>query len=231
LRLREPEAQPARPHLWPLLRRTFLVPVVILAMAFAFLVDVSEAFLQPMSYPFLQRQLGYSAERVAYLATLGGLVGVAGSLLGGVLSDRSGRRRALFLGCGAVALTNFAFAAGKAWWPSYPFVLASMVASQLAAGVTYAAFIALFMDLTNPRLGATHFQVYMSIWNLRTSGAIYAGGHVADHLAPRSMFVLGGVLELLPLALLPLLDSRRAQASFAAADQEQSGDPVHAPPT
>jgi len=131
-----------------------------------------------------------------------------------------GRRWALFLACLGVAATNFIFAAGQSWWSSYAFVLASTRVSAVAAGMVHTASVALFMDLTNPRLGATQFQVYMSVANSRISAAVYTGGQLAERMAPRSMFLVGGVIELLPLLLLPLLSIRTAQAAFA---KEQGG--------
>lgn len=218
LRVQEPPAAPVRPPLLPLLARSFLVRVVILAIVFAFIFDLSDRFLSPMMFPLLQRQLGYSNQQIATLATLSAPFGVAGSLLGGVLADRLGRRWTLFAACLGVALTNFVFAAGHAAWGSYWFVLGLGLAGVIASGMVFASSVAFFMDLTNRRLGATQFQVYMSVMNLRTSGATYTGGHLADCLAPRLMFVLAGIVELLPLALLPFLNPRRAQEAFARAE-------------
>lgn len=214
-RVQEVPAAPIRPPLLPLLARSFLVRVVILAIVFAFIFDLSDRFLSPLMFPFLQRELGYSDQQIATLSTLSAPFGVAGGLLGGLLSDRMGRRWALFTSCLGVALTNFLFAAGHRAWGSYPFVLALGMAGAIASGMAFASAVAFFMDLTNRRLGATQFQVYMSVMNLRTSAAMYTGGHLADRLAPRLMFVLAGILELLPLALLPWLNPRWAQEAFA----------------
>jgi len=178
--------------------------------------DVSDGFLSPMMFPLFTRQLGFSDQQVALLATLGGLCGVGGSLVGGFLCDRRGRRQALFIGCLGVAATDFVFVACRGLWGNYAFVMGSSLAGTFASGVVSTGAVALFMDLTNPRLGATQFQVYMSVMNLRTSGTTYLGGQLADRLSPPVMFSLAGILELLPLALLPLLDARRAQAHFAS---------------
>ncbi|MES1206030.1 MAG: MFS transporter [Pseudomonadota bacterium] len=206
---------PPRAGLPRLLLRSFVTRVALIALVFSLVSDLSDAFLTPMAFPFFKNQLGYTAERIARLSTFGGLVGIGGSLLGGVLSDRVGRRRTLLAACLLVAVTDLVFAAGHAWWPRFSFVLAISLAGQLASGVAYAASTALFMDLTNPRLGATQFQVYMSAWNLRASGAMYVGGHVAERLAARSMFILGGALEVIPLALLLFLDVGRVQKAYA----------------
>jgi PAT family beta-lactamase induction signal transducer AmpG len=215
VRLREsPRSSERGPRLLPLMKRSFLVRVVLLALVFAFVSDLSDYLLSPLTFPLFQRQLGYSDQWLATLATLTGLAGVAGSLLGGVLGDRMGRRRAVVIACVGVALTDFVFASGRAHWPSTAFVLAISLVGALASGMVFSASVALFMDLTNPRLGATQFQLYMSVSNLRSSAATYAGGRLADRVSPQSMFAFAGVLELIPLLMLPLLDARRAQAAF-----------------
>jgi PAT family beta-lactamase induction signal transducer AmpG len=201
-----------------LLWRSFAVRVVILALVCAFIFDLSDGLLRPMMFPLLQRQLGYSEQEVATLSTLAGLMGVVGCLVGGALSDRLGRRWGLLVACLGVALTDFIFVGGRGAWGSYAFILVLGLAGAMASGMVSAASVAMFMDLTDRRLGATQFQVYMSVRTLRTSAATYGGGHLADRTSPSTMFVLGGIVELLPLALLPLLDARRAQAAFAQTD-------------
>jgi hypothetical protein len=52
--------------------------------------------------------------------------------------------------------------------------------------------------------------------NLRLTAASYVGGRLGERLAPPAMFALAALLELLPLALLPFLDARRAAEQFQA---------------
>jgi hypothetical protein len=70
------------------------------------------------------------------------------------------------------------------------------------------------MDLTHPRLAATHFQVSMALLNLRGVWGSRLGGRLAARVAPTTMFGLGAVVEMLPLVLLLWLDPRRAKATF-----------------
>jgi PAT family beta-lactamase induction signal transducer AmpG len=85
----------------------------------------------------------------------------------------------------------------------------------IAAGVVYTATLALFMDLTNPRLAATQFQIYMALLNAKDAWALKVGGRLAERIPAPAMFGLSAIIEVLPLVLLPWLDARRAQADFA----------------
>jgi PAT family beta-lactamase induction signal transducer AmpG len=222
LRLREGPAPAAGVSVGPLLRRSFLARTAVLALVFALVFDLSDSLTAPMMIPLLQRQLGYTDQHIAALTTMAALCSVVGSLLGGLMSDRLGRRRALLVACLVVAATDFIFVGGRAAWASNSFVLALSLVAALASGMVLAAAVTLFMDLTNPRVAATQFQVYMSAMNLRASAATTAGGHLAERFSAPLMFVWGGVLEMMALALLPFLDARRAQREFTRDQQPPS---------
>jgi PAT family beta-lactamase induction signal transducer AmpG len=211
LPVRESDSQ-ARPV--PLIRDAFRLlsrRVVLVAAAFAVVVDASDSLLFPLIYPLLNRQLGFSEQQIATLSTVGGAVAALSSIAGGVLSDRLGRRRTLFFGCLGVAALNLVFMASQSVWGSYGFQIAFAVVGAVVSGIVYASSLALFMDLTHPRLAATQFQIYMALMNTRGFWASRLGGWSAERVPAPRMFGLGAVVELLPLLLLPFLDSRKAK--------------------
>ncbi len=215
LGVRESPLPTLRPHLLGLALRAFSSRVVLLAVVFALVVDLAASLTFPLTYPLYRNQLGFSEQQVASLATIGGIVGALGSLLGGMLGDRLGCRRTLLGGCLAVAGINLAFAACGGLWGHFSFMLAYTTAGGIAAGVVYTATLALFMDLTNPRLAATQFQIYMALLNAKDAWALKVGGRLAERIPAPAMFGLSAIIEVLPLVLLPWLDARRAQADFA----------------
>jgi predicted MFS family arabinose efflux permease len=214
LGVRESPASAQRPRLLGLALRAFSSRVALLAVGFALVVDMADSLTFPLTYPLFRVQLGFSEQQVASLATLGGIVGAVGGLLGGVLSDRLGCRRTLLVACLGVAGINFGFSACRGLWGHFPLLVAYTATEGVAVGVVYATSLALFMNITNPRLGATQFQVYMSCLNLKDAWAMKLGGRWAESISAPAMFGLGAMVELLPLVLLPWLDPRRAQADF-----------------
>lgn len=146
-----------------------------------------------------------------------GLVVVAamllGGLLGGALSDRWGRLRSV-----AVFLVGFVAAilllagldtAGSAPW----LLLIALTAMYFFVGLFTAASYALFMDLTDPRLGGTQFSTYMAATNGCEAWATWAGGRAAGAAGYPSAFVLMSVVSVLSLGLLRVL---RRPSSFDA---------------
>jgi MFS transporter, PAT family, beta-lactamase induction signal transducer AmpG len=206
-------AQP--PRLLGLALRAFSSRVVLLAAGFALIVDLADSFTFPLTYPLFRNQLGFSEQQVASLATIGGIVGALGSLLGGVLGDRLGCRRTLAGACLGVAGLNLGFSACRGLWGHFPVLLAYTAVEGMMVGVVYATSLALFMNLTNPRVAATQFQVYMALLNVKDAWGQKVGGRFAERMSAPAMFGLSAVIELLPLVLLPWLDAHRAQADFA----------------
>jgi PAT family beta-lactamase induction signal transducer AmpG len=188
--------------------------VVLVAAAFAVLVDASDSFLAPLVFPLLSQKLGFGEQQIATLSTVGGAVAALTSIVGGFLADRLGRRRTLALGCLGVAGFNVTYMLAQGYWGSYAFQFAYAVTSAAASGIVYASMLALFMDLTHPNLAATHFQIYMALQNARGAWGSGLGGRIAERLQPRTMFGLGAVIEILPLVLLPFLDPRKARERF-----------------
>jgi PAT family beta-lactamase induction signal transducer AmpG len=215
LGVRESLSPAQRPRLLGLALRAFSSRTVLLAAGFALVVDLAASLTFPLTYPLLRNQLGFSEQQVASLATVGGIVGALGSLLGGVLGDRLGCRRTL-LGAGlGMAGITIAFCACRGLWGHFPFQLAFTVAAGLASGLVNATTLALFMDLTDPRLGATQFQIYMALLNIKDAWGQKLGGRLAERMSAPALFGVSAIVELLPLAMLPWLDPRRAQADFA----------------
>lgn len=189
--------------------------IVIVAIVFAIIVDASDSLLFPLAYPLLSVRLGFSEQQIATLSTLGGAVAALSSIAGGVLADRFGRRRTILLSCLGVAGIDIAFMLTHRLWGNYVFQLGYTVASSVVSGIVSAATLALFMDLTHPRLAATHFQLYMALQNLRDTWGGRIGGRLAERIPATRMFGLGALVEIVPLVLLPFLSPRKAQADFA----------------
>jgi len=226
IRVQEPPLPVRQTHLIGLAVRVFSTRLALLAAGFALLVNLTDAFLFPLTYPLFRNRLGFSEQEVATLATLGNVVGALGALAGGALADRLGCRRTLVMASLGSAGISLAFVTCKSLWGHYPVLLAYTILSGVTTGVIYAATLALFMNLTDPRIGATQFQLYMALLNLKDAGAQKVGGRLAESFSPSGMFGLAALLEILPLVLLRWLGQRKAGDTTATEPAPISNTPV-----
>lgn len=128
---------------------------------------------------------------------------VGGGFAGGFAADRIGKRRAAAaagLALGAAVLGLSARLAGGVGLDELQLWLGVV---WIGIGAFTAASYALFLELTDPRLGATQFSAYMGATNLCEAWAVAAAGPLIGALGhPRAFAALAGV-GLLALALLP----------------------------
>jgi len=128
-----------------------------------------------------------------------------GAALGGRLSDRWSARRCvlvagLWLGASVLLL------AGLCAGPSGPLVLrAVLLLVYLGIGAFTASSYALFMQLSDPALGATQFSAYMGATNLCESWSARLGGRLASGHGYGSAFAAPALIALASLALLGAL--------------------------
>jgi MFS family permease len=125
-----------------------------------------------------------------------------------MLNDRLGSRRTLLWASLASAAVSLGFAACHGLWGHYAVLIVYTLVSGTISGVLYSATLALYMNLSDPRIAATQFQIYMSLFNLKDAWAQKWGGRLAEHFPATGMFGLAAVLEVLPLALLPWVAER-----------------------
>jgi MFS family permease len=132
---------------------------------------------------------------------------LTGGLAGGWLSDRWGRRgaTAVFL-CGFVAAILLTAALDHA--PDGA-LFASLGVMYLFIGLFTAASYALFMDLTDPAIGATQFTAFMAATNACESWSAWAGGRLVVSSGYPTAFVVMSLVSIASLGILWLMRTER----------------------
>jgi len=104
-------------------------------------------------------------------------IGVAiGAVTGGLMADKWGRKKSLFLFLmGAMIFSSLLITVDS--WEKLAIIYP--IVGFLQGGSTYSALMTLFMDISNPKIGATQFSVLTSITNFGDySIAIFSGALV-----------------------------------------------------
>jgi MFS family permease len=131
---------------------------------------------------------------------------LTGGLTGGAAADRFGRLETV-----ASALLGFTacilgLAGADARGEVGPAVLIALLAAMyFFVGAFTAASYALFMDLTDPRLGATQFSAFMAATNACESWSAWGGGRLAAASGYPAAFAMMSLVSLASLLLLPLI--------------------------
>ena len=164
-------------------------------------------------------ELGMNDDAVATLGLWSMIISAACMVLGGMLSDRLGRRRTLFVYLAGMSLPvlylmwvlqQHGYVMPRApGGPPLPELVTALWIASLAysvfQGLMYGTRSAIIMDITNPKVAATQFTAYMALMNLAI--AISAGwqGVAAEAWGYPVTLLVDAITGLACLLLLPAL--------------------------
>ncbi len=127
-----------------------------------------------------------------------------GSLVGGYVSDKIKRKNAV-----AVFLAGFVipiiYISGYAHFNKAvdsTLLLSAFTLMYLFVGLFTASSYALYMDLTNPKIGGTQFSTYMAATNGCEAGAVWAAGLTVSSFSYPAAFLIMSAVSLLSLLVL-----------------------------
>jgi len=171
----------------------------------------------------LSVEVGMDDDAVAWLNLWTQVIGAGCMVLGGLLSDRFGRRRTLFVYLALMSLPvlylmgvlteyQWIMPAGPAGATRRvapaALVTAVWVATLLyaaAMGLMYGTRSAIFMDVTNPAVAATQFTAYMAMMNLAIAYSATWQGIAIEALGYPKTLLIDALTGLLCLAVLPMI--------------------------
>jgi PAT family beta-lactamase induction signal transducer AmpG len=172
-------------------------------LGFVVLYKLGDNLTQSLTGPFLV-QTGFSDFDVGVArTTIGQAAAILGTLLGGVLTDRIGLGRSLWIFGFLQLVSNLGYAAVAEVGPSRPVMYAAQAFEHLSSGLGSGAFGVLLLRLTQKRFSATQYALLSSLFTLPRVLAGPVTGVLADAMGWRDFFVLTvafGVPGLLMLA-------------------------------
>jgi PAT family beta-lactamase induction signal transducer AmpG len=191
----EPEALPAPPRT---LREAVWGPFVgflaqhrsLEILAFVVLYKLGDNLTQSLTGPFLV-QIGFDDFDVGIArTTIGQAAMIGGTLLGGILSDRMGLGRALWVFGFFQLVSNLGYAAVAHVGPNRLLMYGAQAFELGSSGLGQGAFGVLLMRLTQKRFSATQYALLSSLFTLPRILAGPVTGVLADSMGWRDFFIL-----------------------------------------
>jgi PAT family beta-lactamase induction signal transducer AmpG len=159
-------------------------------LAFVVLYKLSDQLAQALISPFLVK-MGYSAQDIGVNKTLVGTVAIlVGTLVGGIVSDRIGLGRALWI-FGIIQTTaHVGYAALAVTTPNRPLLYFAQALEMGTTGLGNGAFQVFLLHLTQKQFSATQYALFSSLFAIPRVVAGPVAGLAADALGWRDFFLL-----------------------------------------
>jgi PAT family beta-lactamase induction signal transducer AmpG len=159
-------------------------------LAFVVLYKLSDNLTQALTGPFLV-QTGFGAVDVGLArTTIGQVAAIAGTFLGGLLTQSMGLGRALWIFGFLQLLSNLGYAAVAQVGVNRPLMYAAQAFELGSTGLGSGAFGVLLLRLTQKRFSATQYALLSSLFTISRVLAGPVAGLAADAMGWRDFFIL-----------------------------------------
>jgi len=165
---------------------------------YASIITISSGLLTVGIPIYLRNVLNLDVTQVGILAVIVPLAIVPGNIIGGIMADKIGRKKSIFIFVGINIILSILLIFSYNWW-----LLVIIYGSVLFMGGGLAsAQGAMLMDLTNPKVGATQFSLFSGFLGIGDVGGRMIAGLLIVLLGFNNLFILSGLILILPLLLL-----------------------------
>jgi MFS family permease len=143
-------------------------------------------FIMPQ---YMMHVLHLDVAQIGLLASLFPIATVIGAVTGGVLADKWGRKNTLYLFLSGMLVFSALLITANTW--QMIAILYPMI-GFLQGAACFSALMALFMDITNPTIGASQYSILTSISNLGDYSVAIVSGTLVLLLGYQRFFLYAG---------------------------------------
>jgi MFS transporter, PAT family, beta-lactamase induction signal transducer AmpG len=178
----------SRPKIIPLLSKEFKKKTTLLVVLYSPLVFMNEGMLSFIMPIYMRDSLGLGDVQIGLIAAILPVTLAIGSVTGGIATDRFGRKKTLYvlLALSAIFTASLIFASN--WWKLS--IIYGIVGFLMGGHSTVSC--ALFMDITNPKIGATQYGIFTGIANIGLNGGGMVTGTLVAALSFNQTFLYAG---------------------------------------
>jgi MFS family permease len=168
----------------------FKKKTTLLVAFFGFLLAVPIGLLILIAPIYMNINLHLDVTQVGLITMVFTLSTAIGALVGGALTDKWSRKNSLYLFIGlSIIFTAMLIFSNN--WQNFTFVFSVIGFLQ---GGFFASFMAMCMDITNPRVGATQFSIFTGLGNFGMLGLMMISGTMFVLLGPFRLFLYTSLL-------------------------------------
>jgi len=162
-------------------RKRMTLAIAFLAVTYGFSAGML-LFIAPI---YMDIGLELNLQQIGLIVMVFTITTAIGSLLGGVLADRWGRRKSILLLMGISVVFSISLVFTDAW---QNFIVVYALIGLLQGGYI-SAMLAYFMDVTNPKVGATQYAIFTGLGNFGQIGIAAFSGTIYSMLSFDHVFL------------------------------------------
>ena len=207
--IKEPDAITERAAFeWSAFKK-FATGAVLLLAALGFIYSVALDGVLTYLSDFLREAMGVSIGSIGLLVAVSMVGRILGALTNTFLTDRIGAQKSLFVAIGltTVGCLGLAISGNLYWLGAFGFIFG------LAYGYYTAVYAAVAMKISDPRIAASMFAIFMMFINLGTVGGQAIGGFVTEAWGFSVMVLVFGLINLVNIPLVVKTFKEKAAVS------------------
>jgi MFS family permease len=156
---------------------------------------------------FAKNILNLSISQIGLIAGASPLVVIPGGLIGGVLSDRWGRKKTYY----ALAIPSIIVVMSILFTRSLLLLIIPYFINIFLQTGRGAAARAMYMDATNPKIGATQYSIFNCLSNLSVVISGIFAGFLISLLGFKNVFIVIGMIIIIPVIILYFIKLKNQQ--------------------
>ena len=184
--------------IWSLIKQEFKKSITRRTVSYFFIIPLHHALYFTLLVIYLKTFLNLDDTSIGLLYAFWLVAVIPGSFIGGMLSDKYGRKVPLFIFLLCLLVTSVV----PIIISDFYFLMVNFGLLMFFMNGVIAANWALVMDIINPRISASEHEVICSIANMGTIIIGSATGALIVLLGFNNLFILSGIIILLSLILL-----------------------------